>query len=697
VEEKDEKREAESAAKRVAGWLEEIEMAEKREKRFRKAGNRIVQIYEGEETEKIPFNILYSNTETIQPALYNKTPVPRVNRRFKDGDKVGKWVAEISRRTLAFYLASTNPSKDSIDTVFESAILDSLVPGRGLVRFAFDATFTDGEPAELLAEGIRNEVVPWNRFCFGYADCWEDVPWFAFEHSMQEDEVEKNFSSDIAKEIGYSTLEDESVSGTGEGRKGKELDGGLPERFACIYEVWDKVKREVIFVSPGFKERELKVVEDPLQLAGFFPFARPLSMKMKLDSLLPTPLYLMYEQQAHELNDITIRIRKITAALRVRGFYDSTIEGLDRLLESGDNTLFPANNVAAMQQGATLDKSIWFMPLQELVGVLQQLYLNRTQTKSTIYEITGIADIMRGSSQASETLGAQQIKTQWGSLRLQRMQKLVNRFIRDNLQILAEIALTKLSRDSIQEITNIKLMTLEEKQQLQMQMQLQAQQAQAMGGQPPPPPPPQVMQMLARPTWEEVEEVYKNDLLRGYTISQETDATIDAETMEEKRQASEFMNAMAQFLNGTGQAMAAGLLPFPAAKAMLLSLVRKFQFGMEVEEEIEGMQQPAPPKPEGKGDGEEAGKAASMLAMEQAKADAQVLQLEVQLKEMEFQGKSKALQQKAAIDDANFQLKMAQLNKRMRESVAEGQAAMAEHATSQIVDMVNGGNGDATV
>ena len=59
------------------------------------------------------------------------------------------------------------------------------------------------------------------------------------------------------------------------------------------------------------------------------------------------------------------------------------------------------------------------------VKALQQLYVQRDAIKQTIYEVTGIADILRGASDPRETLGAQQIKQQWGSLRIQMLQKQV--------------------------------------------------------------------------------------------------------------------------------------------------------------------------------------------------------------------------------------------------------------------------------
>ena len=53
----------------VQYWLDEIKSARKREEDFRKDGKLLLEIYEGKKKDEIPFNILYSNTETLLPAV----------------------------------------------------------------------------------------------------------------------------------------------------------------------------------------------------------------------------------------------------------------------------------------------------------------------------------------------------------------------------------------------------------------------------------------------------------------------------------------------------------------------------------------------------------------------------------------------------------------------------------------------------
>ena len=47
------------------------------------------------------FNILYANTQTTVPALYNSEPVPDVRRRFGDDDEAGQTLAEIIERAIS--------------------------------------------------------------------------------------------------------------------------------------------------------------------------------------------------------------------------------------------------------------------------------------------------------------------------------------------------------------------------------------------------------------------------------------------------------------------------------------------------------------------------------------------------------------------------------------------------------------------
>jgi hypothetical protein len=567
---------------KVRAWVAELDDALKREKDWRKSACDIVKLYEGAKASESPFNILYSNTETLLPALYNNLPRPIVDRRFKDADPLGKTAARVAQRTLEFLIDNELGTYTPFDNLMQQAVLESLVPGRGVTRFKYDAALT--EAGEVTYETVCGEVVPWDRFRHGYAKQWQDVPWIAFEHFMTREECVKNFP-----EVGVNiplTIGGDGASQDADGEDTTKLANAEGVNLAHIFEIWDKDTKKVLFLAPAYPQGFVKEVDDPLALTGFFPLPQPLSLFQKISSLVPVPLYALYEEQAKELNRVTVRINKIVQALKVRGFYDSTLEGLEKVLTAEDNVLIPAENVAAMQQGQSLEKAIWLMPLEKLVAVLQQLYLQRQQIKQVIYEITGSSDILRGSSQASETATAQNIKNQWGTLRLKRLQKIVMRYTRDSLRIMAEIALTKFSPQTLAGMTGLNFPDDAAKQQAQMMM-MQAQQTQQ-------PPPPEVQQVLTLPTWGEVTGLLQNDLQRNYRIDIETNSTVDAEATEDKAHMGEFLNAIAQFMNGVAPMIQEGIMPFDAAKSILLAVTRRYRFGPEVEDDLAKMKAPEP-------------------------------------------------------------------------------------------------------
>lgn len=670
--------ESAKADPKVQSWLTELDSARKRLKDYRKDAARVVKLYEGGKASESPFNILYSNTETLAPALYNNLPRPVVQRRFKDDDPLGKVASDVARRSLEFLIDNELGAYTPFDDLMMQAVLEALVPGQGVTRFKYDASFaeqpepnnpTEGqedeavtgetppEPVEQVEyETVCGESVPWDRFLHGYAKQWKDVPWVAFEHFMTRDELVKNFGEEIGHRIPLNISGKETANESDDGdRDDDKLRDAEGVTLAHVFEIWDKETKMVRFLAPSYPQGFVKSVEDPLGLSGFFPMPQPLMLFPKISSLVPVPLYTMYEEQAKELNRVTVRINKIVQALKVRGFYDSTLEGLDKVLSADDNVLIPAENVAAMQQGQTLEKAIWLMPLEKLVAVLQQLYVQRQQVKQVIYEITGISDILRGASVASETATAQNIKNQWGTLRLKKLQKQVSKYVRDCLRIMGEIAMTKFSQQTISQMTGLQFPTTAQKQ--QAQMLLQQAQAQQVPGQPPAQPPQQLLATAQLPAWEDIMGLLANDLQRNYRIDIETNSTVDAEATEDKQNMGEFLNAIAQFMNGAAPLVQQGVLPFDAAKSILLAVTRRYRFGPEVEDDLKKMQAPQP-----QGNGADAkAKADLEAAQAEQKVKMEMLAMDKQLKEAETAAKLEELKRKGELAAAQHAMKLQEL------------------------------------
>lgn len=662
-------------------WAKELESALKREKLWRKEAEKLVSLYEcGTESDAHPYNILFSNTETLSPALYNNTPRPVVKPRYVQKDNaLTRLAALMGQRILQHTLDNGDPDVPEFDELMRSSVTEALVPGRGLMRVRYDAVIRPaapieareeveegeeaevGEEEEIESESCSLEQVSWDDFLHGFAKTWQQVPWAAFRHYMTKEDLEANFGKAVAdSDIAPSAESSDSGGGTAatslnalfdSGRRGdrEESDG-----FTTVWEVWDKLERKVLFIDT-VNQRVLKELDDPCKLQGFFPVCRPLTLYRKISGLTPQALYSAYKQQAEELNDITIRITKIVRAMRIRGFYNSTIEEMANLMMQDDNTMIPITNSGQVTaQGLKLDDAIWLFPIEKLVGVLQQLYAQRMQVKSVIFELTGIADIMRGSSQASETLGAQEIKNQWGTLRLKRMQKEVARFGRDNLRLILEMVVEHVSPETIRAMTGLPFPTQAEQDAMKQQYAQSAQAAMLAGQQPPPPPP-----ELAAPTLEVIVDVLKSDMLRNFSIDIDTNSTVDAEATEDKQDMAELMNALAQFLNGVTPLVQGGALPFDAAKMIMLNLLRRFRMGGEVEEAIMAVQ---PPSQGGQAEAAQLKKMQEALAKEKDAVEKERQSVEAQKRELQLREKE-SLQ---TIDmEKTFAMREVQLAQRM--------------------------------
>ncbi len=622
----------------VKRWLADIEASCKREKDFRTEGKKLWKMYEGEMKDEVPFNILFSNTEILLPALYGARPRPVVQRRFKDADPLGRAASTAAERMLSFLMDTNSEEYDDFDTTMKENVLDACVPGRGLMEFCYEGKTAhplgpDGQPdqaapEQLVHECVYPETCLWNRYTFGYAKKWKDVPWVAFELYFERPEARDEFGVEIATKLKYVTEGDEGVevkdSATREGDR----------KVAKVWKIWDKRSRRLLFVSQGIEDY-IKECDDPYQLTGFFPIPKPLRLIAKSGNLTPTAPYKEYENQATELNNITTRLNKLIKMCKVVGIHDPSISAIEHMLEKEDGDFVPSEAPSTMTREGKIENHLWMLPLDKIVGVIQQLYLARTACKQVIYEIIGLADIMRGSTQASETLGAQQLKAQFGSVRMKNPQKEVQRYARDCLRIMLELAVNRFMPETWARMTGLPYLTDAQAVQVQQAVQMATQQAgvaamQAQAAGQPPPPPPQIPPMP--PKWSDILALLKDDLQREYKIDIETNSTVDPDASEAKKNLGELMNAMSQFLNGVGPLVQEGVLPIDAAKSMLLGVARQYEFGSDIEEMIQQMQ---PPKPQTQ---DKSGEVAlqGQLAAEQLKSQGLAQQNDLQKREMDL-------------------------------------------------------------
>ncbi len=677
--------EAKAKADEVKFFLNELSAAQKREKEFRKEGKKLNDIYEGK--EKQPFAILYANTETMLPALYSAVPRAVVQRRFKDDDPLGKLSSQAGQRVLEFLLDTNVEDYETFDEAMRAAVLDALLPGRGVTALKYEHDTRDVMP-DGAAEGsepvpVKNwetvcpDSVPWDRFLHGYAKKWSKVPWISYELHLDKDQAKKaGISDEMLAKIQFTKGEDEEEL-DGEEKK-KDAEANIGEReTALFFQIWDKDGgRKIRYLCPQYKDDFCLVLDDPLGITGFFNCPKPIQFLEKTNDMGPVALYRLYEKQADEVNNLTRRINDLVRQIKARGAYDTELGAdLKRILDSEEGDLVPADKSSSLAAEKGLNNAIWMWPVEKLIVVLRELYEAREQAKRVIYEITGISDIIRGATVASETATAQEIKSQWGTLRLKRLQKEVQRYARDLLRMMCEIASKKFSERTFAQMTGLPFALTEDF----MAAQQVAMASQAAGV----PLDPQTQAKLNMPVWGKVLELLRSDTQRAYRIDIETNSTVEPEATEDQKNIAEVMNALAQYLNGVAPLVQSGSMPFEAAQAMMLAIVRRFRFGPEIEDYVKAMKPPAPPdQAQAKAEQERAQQEFALkqkegeqkMAMEREKHQAEMVQkdrdaqiaerlamLEYQLKEKELMLKMREMDRKEQFAEHQFRLKTAQM------------------------------------
>ena len=340
--------------------------------------------------------------------------------------------------------------------------------------------------------------------------------------------------------------------------------------------------------------------------------------------MIPVPDYCEYEDQAQELDNLTQRIYLLVKATKAVGVFNAEFKELGRLFSEGvDNKLFPVTAWAAMSEKNGLKGAIDMLDISTVIEALNQLYAAREATKQSIYEIMGISDILRGSSKAAETLGAQQLKANFGSLRLRASQGDVARFATDLFKLKAQIICKFYPPELIVQMSGV--MNTPDGQDPQL---LQA-----------------ALQMLS------------NGTIRDFHISVESDSLAQIDDQAEKAAASEAIAAIGGFLAQAMPMVAGAPETLPMASEMLLFLVRRFRAGRGLESAIEramkSLEQKAQAAAQQPPQNPEMMKVQAQQQLEQAK-----LQASAQSDQMRVQADQQAAQMKAQLDAQMHQNKI---------------------------------------
>ncbi len=621
-------------------WLDEIRRYTEEYKRWTERGESVIKRYRDERKDTTMsdarFNILWANVRTLKPAIYARPPSPAVNRRFNDQDDIGRCASTILERTLDYEIKHY----DDFHATLSHVVDDRLLPGRGVAWLRYEPkietveaepyitnyqeagdenfdysedTVTHESPEENAIAGedvapmerIENEqsmvdYVYWQDFAHLPSRTWDEVTWVARRVYMSLEEGEERFG-EVFNQVPLTIAPDK--------RDGEKTSKDSLKK-AEVWEIWDKPKKCVYWVAAHY-DIILDHREDPLGLENFFPCPRPYYATLTSGSLVPVADFVMYQDQANEIDDITSRIQHLTRALKVMGIYAADEPSIERLMKEGnDAVMVPVTNWQAFIEKGGLQNAIQFIPLRDVAGAISQLYIARDACKAIIYEVTGMSDIMRGASEVGDTATAQNIKAQYGTLRLNDLKEDMARFARDVLRMKAEIMCNKYQPETLLKASGI-LATPD------AQFAMQA------------------IQML------------KDEPARNFHIDIETDTLVLIDQQQDKQNRLEFLTAVSGFLDKAVKAGVQSPELIPLMGEMLLFGIRGFKIGADLEYSFEQYikkasehhPQPKPPSPE----------------EIKAQADVQAQQASMQLEQLKEQHNQQMEQARLQIEQSRSQ------------------------------------------
>lgn len=657
----------------VQSWLIKLAKAEKEAKEWATecdeswreylAKNARNQYFRSLEKNEERFNLHWSNIQTQCPLLYSKTPVVICNRAFDNSDPVARVASMLIER-----LATQMIREPSFDNKMKEAAKEFLLTSRVSLKVKYDATFEKYEvdegfqeddsanenPIEEVLERECISVVNLSYkdilFTYGLAD--EDkITWKAFRLLMSKQEAYDLFG-DIAKELNYSSKREKDYEGTEE---------EVTSELACIWEIWDKRTKKVYYVSKTSRKDFLKVIEDPYDLADFFPDTPFLFSTKAHDSLFPVPDFTETYDLYSTLHVLYKRIKGLIRAIRARGIYDKSVDDLVMLISEAVQDEFIGVDMGAVASKGGLANVVQFFPTDTLAKSLTETFQTFLAFQDLVYNVQGISDIMRGASDPETTASAEKIKQRFASIRFSLKQKGFQELVKQAIQKMVDLALYRFSGDTLYRMMGVAFLDQLDQQYV-----------------------PAAIELL------------KSDRDRMFRIDIETDSTILFKEEEEKQLKLEMLNAIGGFLQNAASLIQAQPLMAPAIISLLLSTVRSFRFSKDSEAEIEQSlqsllqqvsQPPAPPPPdpmvqiqmqkmqlEGQKIQLEAQKIQSELALDaqrlrveenkayqleaEANMNASIATRELQIKEYEAQIEQSKLALNQQSEQANQQLEM---------------------------------------
>jgi len=205
--------------------------------------------------------------------------------------------------------------------------------------------------------------------------------------------------------------------------------------------------------------------------------------------------------------------------------------------------MIPVVNFMQIMEKGGLDGIVSYAPIGQIAEALVHLYTNRETIKQTIFEITGISDIIRGQTDPRETRGAQSLKAQFANVRMNDPSGEFNRFVRDMVEIKGEMIAEHFDAETLSLVTG-------------------------------------------REVSEEVVQLLRNDKVRGFSIDVEIDSTVFEDNQAQQQTRVEFVTGLTSFMKEWLPALQQGAVTSEIFRSIMMFTLKPFKVGREIEQSL---------------------------------------------------------------------------------------------------------------
>ena len=435
-----------------------------------------------------PYPIYFSSCKTLESAYFAQNPEMRSRRKFEISDTPALVAALITDRlgdyhiengqlyptimksvqnfihtdmatTQVIYEADVNEERIEMEKRGKGLRAEYYMPGEEEPYEGEDDLFEDDNGPFISRRTVSNpriyvEPALYDDMLFTpEAKCESQIKEKGYYFAVPREEAEERFNvkGKIAWKKGKRSERDDSDEDV-------PIEGDYIDGWECHC----KYSGKIYVVSPDCYPTDFLEIRE-YGLAGFFPSPPAIIGSPPAKHMYPTPMFIHLRPTLDQLHSAYNKVFELIDSIRRRCLVDGSCpELLDAFDELNDQEFIVVENLGELvNKIGNIQNLVWYLPVQELVQAIKELMELDSMFRANFNEWFGVPDILRGVSDPMDTAAGQQIATGTAHDRFRTQKALVNRLVRDTLEMMIDLSLKKFPDELIAQIVGYQFMSPE--------------------------------------------------------------------------------------------------------------------------------------------------------------------------------------------------------------------------------------------